>query len=67
MPNTFPEYLPVYSLSTETSPALTDSVVFQKSSSASGDVELLTLETLYDSMIDQSVLDAYTAMGWENT
>ena len=67
MPSTFPEYLPVYSLSTETSPALTDSVVMQKSSSSSGDVELLTLEKLYDAMIDQSVLDAYTAMGWENT
>ncbi len=67
MPNAFPEYLPVYSLSAETSPALTDSIVMQKSSSESGDVELLTLETLYDSMIDQSVLDAYTAMGWENT
>ena len=67
MPSTFPEYLPVYSLSTESSPALADSLVMQKSSSASGDVELLTLETLYDSMIDQSVLDAYTAMGWENT
>lgn len=67
MPSTFPEYLPVYSLSTETSPALMDSVVMQKSSSASGDVELLTLEKLYDAMIDQSVLDAYTAMGWDNT
>ena len=67
MPSTFPEFLPVYSLSTESSPALVDSVVMQKSSSASGDVELLTLETLYDAMIDQSVLDAYTAMGWENT
>ena len=67
MPSTFPEYLPVYSLSTETSPALTDSVVMQKSSSAIGDVELLTLENLYDAMIDQSVLDAYTAMGWDNT
>ena len=67
MPSTFPEFLPVYSLSTETSPALTDSVVMQKSSSSSGDVELLTLEKLYDAMIDQSVLDAYTAMGWENT
>ena len=67
MPSTFPEYLPVYSLSTETSPALTDSVVMQKSSSSSGDVELLTLEKLYDAMIDQSVLDAYAAMGWDNT
>ena len=67
MSSTFPEYLPVYSLSTETSPALEDSVVMQKSSSASGDVELLTLEKLYDAMIDQSVLDAYTAMGWDNT
>ena len=67
MPSTFPEYLPVYSLSTETSPALTDSAVIQKSSSSSGDVELLTLEKLYDAMIDQSVLDAYTAMGWDNT
>lgn len=67
MPSTFPEFLPVYSLSVETAPALTDSAVIQKSSSASGDVELLTLEKLYDAMIDQSVLDAYTAMGWENT
>lgn len=67
MPNTFPEYLPVHSLSTEASPALTDSVVMQQSSSQTGDVELLSLETLYDSMIDQSVLDAYTAMGWDNT
>ena len=67
MPSTFPEYLPVYSLSVETSPALTDSAVIQKSSSVSGDVELLTLEKLYDAMIDQSVLDAYTAMGWDNT
>ena len=67
MPSTFPEYLPVYSLSTEASPASTDSVVMQKSSSSSGDVELLTLEKLYDAMIDQSVLDAYTAMGWDNT
>ena len=46
MPSTFPEFLPVYSLSVETSPALTDSAVIQKSSSASGDVELLTLEKL---------------------
>ena len=67
MPSTFPEFLPVYSLSVETSPALTDSVVMQKSSSSIGDVELLTLEKLYDAMIDQSVLDAYTAMGWDNT
>lgn len=67
MANTFPEFLPVYSLSVETAPALTDSAVIQKSSSASGDVELLTLEKLYDAMIDQSVLDAYTAMGWDNT
>ena len=67
MPSTFPEFLPVYSLSTEISPALADSVVMQKSSSARGDVELLTLEKLYDAMIDQSVLDAYTAMGWDNT
>ena len=68
MPSTFPEYIPVHNLSVETSPALTDSVVMQKSSNpTNGDVELLTLEKLYDAMIDQSVLDAYTAMGWDNT
>jgi len=67
MPNTFPEYLPVHSLSTESSPSVTDSVVMQKTSDATnGDVELLTIASLFNLLIDQSTLDLYTAMGWES-
>ena len=67
MPNTFPEYLPVHSLSTESSPSVTDSVVMQKTSDATnGDVELLKIASLFNLLIDQSTLDLYTAMGWES-
>jgi hypothetical protein len=67
MANTFPEYLPVHSLSTESSPSVTDSVVMQKTSDATnGDVELLTIASLFNLLIDRSTLDLYTAMGWES-
>ena len=67
MPSTFPEYLPVHSLSTESSPSVTDSVVMQKTSDATnGDVELLTITALFNLLVDQSTLDLYTAMGWES-
>lgn len=62
---TFPTYLPVHSLSTESSPTVTDSVVMQKTSDATnGDVELLTITSLFNLLVDQSTLDLYTAMGW---
>lgn len=64
---TFPTYLPVHSLSTESSPSMTDSVVMQKTSDATnGDVELLTITSLFNLLVDQSTLDLYTAMGWES-
>lgn len=64
---TFPTYLPVHSLSTESSPSMTDSVVMQKTSDATnGDVELLTIASLFNLLVDQSTLDLYTAMGWES-
>lgn len=64
---TFPTYLPVHSLSTESSPTVTDSVVMQKTSDATnGDVELLTITSLFNLLVDQSTLDLYTAMGWES-
>lgn len=64
---TFPTYLPVHSLSTESSPSVTDSVVMQKTSDATnGDVELLTITSLFNLLVDQSTLDLYTAMGWES-
>lgn len=67
MANTFPEYLPVRLLSTESSPSVTDSIVMQKTSDATnGDVELLTIASLFNLLIDQSTLDLYTAMGWES-
>jgi len=67
MANTFPEYLPVHSLSSESNPSLTDSVVMQKTSDATnGDVELLTIASLFNLLVDQSTLDLYTAMGWES-
>lgn len=62
---TFPTYLPVHSLSTESSPSMTDSVVMQKTSDATnGDVELLTIEKLLNLAIDQTTLDIYASMGW---
>lgn len=61
---TFPTYLPVHSLSTESSPSMTDSVVMQKTSDATnGDVELLTMEKLLNLAIDQTTLDIYASMG----
>lgn len=64
---TFPTFLPVHSLSTESSPSVTDSVVMQKTSDATnGDVELLTIASLFNLLVDQSTLDLYTAMGWES-
>lgn len=64
---TFPTYLPVHSLSTESSPTVTDSVVMQKTSDATnGDVELLTITSLFNLLVDQSTLNLYTAMGWES-
>ncbi len=64
---TFPTYLPVHSLSTESSPSVTDSIVMQKTSDATnGDVELLTITSLFNLLVDQSTLDLYTAMGWES-
>lgn len=65
MATTSPTYLPVYSLSTENSPSLTDSLVMQKSSDAtSGDVELLTINNLFDLALDATTIAIFTEMGW---
>jgi hypothetical protein len=68
-----PTYLPVYTLSSELAPAETDFLVFQ-SGATNGDVKLLGIGTFLDAflresmnniVIDQSTIDLYTEMGWE--
>lgn len=71
MANT-PTYLPVYTLSEMVTPTEDDYFVVQ-SAATNGDVGLLPISTLIstffqefmdNTVIDQSVKTAYTAMGW---
>ena len=62
-----PTYLPVYTLSENTTPTTSDYLVIQASGS-SGDVGLLQIATMIDkfadSLIDQDTIDAFVANGW---
>lgn len=62
-----PTYLPVYTLSENTTPTTSDYLVIQASGS-SGDVGLLQISTMIDkfadSLIDQDTIDAFVANGW---
>lgn len=70
---TTPTYLPVKNLSSELAPTESDYLVFQ-SGAEGGDVKLLGIDVFLDTflrdtmnaiVIDQSTIDLYTAMGWE--
>lgn len=62
-----PTYLPVYSLPENTSPAISDFIVWQASGST-GDVGLLTASNFVaafaDYLIDSSTQTAFTSAGW---
>lgn len=62
-----PTYLPVHTLSVNTTPTTSDYLVLQASGST-GDVGLLQISNFIDkfadSLIDQDTIDAFVANGW---